>query len=72
MTAVGRLLRMLLVTAGPVEAEADDDFAAADDDEPDDSVTNTPPPGTPPALVDDDFPKSLGKSVVTPMNPGIV
>lgn len=64
------------------EAEADDDVAAADDElvEPD-AVTNTPPgaPATPlllataaPVVDVDDFPKSLGKSVVTPINPGIV
>lgn len=68
-----------MTAAGPVEADADaeaDDVAAADDEladpDDDDPVTNTPPPGTPPADVEEDFPKSLGKSVVTPMKPGIV
>lgn len=68
------------------EAEMDDDVAAAADDElaEPDTVTNTPPPGAPAtplllatgaAPVDVDveyFPKSLGNSVVTPINPGIV
>ena len=51
---------MLLVTAG-----ADDVAAGADELAELDTVTNTPP-----GPVDvEDFRKSLGNSVVTPMNP---
>lgn len=73
VTAVGRLLRMLLVIAGA------DDVAAADDELADpDTVTNAPPGMRAGSLlaaaapVDvEDFPKSLGNSVVIPINPGI-
>lgn len=63
VTAVGRLLRMLLVTAG-----ADDDAVADAELAEPDTVTNTPP-GAPVDVDVEDFPKSLGNSCVTPINP---